>query len=106
RPEPQLIPEARAFLEVVGGGTPEAHEALAVARAIHPAVGELVEPLLGPTLSPTLVHASDRRNVIPARCAVTVDSRLLPGQTPADQAEIVLELLGPGDWELESIEAH
>ena len=23
RPEPQLIPEARAFLEVVGGGTPD-----------------------------------------------------------------------------------
>jgi len=106
RPEPQLIPEARAFLEVVGAGTPEAHDALAVARAIHPAVGEILEPLLGPTLSPTLVHASDRRNVIPARCVVTVDSRLLPGQTPAEQAEIVRELLGPGDWELEPIEAH
>src|SRR5947208_6987351 len=106
RPEPQLIPEARAFLEVVGGGTPDPAEALAVARLIHPVVAETLEPLLGPTLSPTLVHASDRRNVIPARCVVTVDSRLLPGQTPAEQAQIVRDLLGPGDWELEPIEAH
>src|SRR5438046_2775106 len=38
RPEPQLIPEAKAFLEVVGGGTPAPDEALAVARLIHPVV--------------------------------------------------------------------
>src|SRR5712691_10550383 len=101
RPDPQLIPEAQAFLAVVNDGhVPAPHEALAVARAIHTAVAEMLEPLLGATFSPTLVHASDRRNVIPALCEVTVDNRLLPGQTPDDAAAIVRELLGPGDWEL------
>src|SRR6266705_1956110 len=57
RPDPQLIPEAQAFLAVVNDGhVPEPHEALAVARAIHPAVAEMLEPLLGATFSPTLVH--------------------------------------------------
>ena len=49
------------------------------ARAVAPLAGELIEPLLGMTVAPTMAHASDKRNVIPALCEITVDTRLLPG---------------------------
>jgi len=57
-------------------------------------------------LSPTKITASQKRNVIPAVCDVTVDSRLLPGMTPDDQQAIVHEVLGDGDYELQVLEAH
>jgi acetylornithine deacetylase/succinyl-diaminopimelate desuccinylase-like protein len=43
--------------------------------------------------------------VIPAVCDVVVDSRLLPGQTPAEAAAIVRELAEGEDFEYELIEA-
>ena len=66
----------------------------------------MVEPLLSLTLSPTMISASKKRNVIPAICDVIVDSRLLPETTPVEQHAIVRAVLGEGDYELESLEAH
>ena len=106
-PERQLTPEVVALLETVTGETPATPEqALEQAGGIGPTLGELVEPLLSLTLSPTMATASQKRNVIPAVCDVTVDSRLLPGTTPAEQHEIVRDVLGEGDYELEVMEAH
>ena len=42
--------------------------------------------------------------MIPAVCEVTVDCRLLPGQTPEDVEPLVRAVLGDGDYELEWIE--
>jgi acetylornithine deacetylase/succinyl-diaminopimelate desuccinylase-like protein len=107
RPERHLIPEVEALIETVGGERPaSADEVLDRARAVSPLLAELVEPLLSMTLSPTMASASQKRNVVPALCAITVDSRLLPGMTPADQQEVVRTLLGEGDYELEVLEAH
>ena len=106
-PERKLTPEVVALLEAVTGESPASPgEALERARAIGQTFGELVEPLLSMTLSPTMVSASQKRNVIPALCDVTVDSRLLPGMSPAEQQEIVRNVLGDGDYELEVLEAH
>jgi acetylornithine deacetylase/succinyl-diaminopimelate desuccinylase-like protein len=58
------------------------------------------------TLAPTMISASKKRNVIPAICDVTVDSRLLPETTPAEQNAIVRSVLGDADYELESLEAY
>ncbi len=91
--EPQLIPEVAGFLEALLGEVPPAAEALARARAVAPLAGELVEPLLGMTVAPTKAHASDKRNVIPALCTVTVDIRLLPGQTPEEAERAVRDWL-------------
>ncbi len=107
RPEPRLGPETEAFLAALAGGrAPSAGEALAVARDVHPLAADLLEPLLGLTFAPTMAHASDKRNVIPALCEITVDCRLLPGQTQAEAEAVVRELLGPGDYELEFVEAQ
>jgi acetylornithine deacetylase/succinyl-diaminopimelate desuccinylase-like protein len=105
RAEPRHTPETEAFFRAVGGEVPPASEAAARATELHAEFGAYFEALLGPTYAPTIVEASQRRNVIPAKCEVTVDSRLLPGMTPADSEAIVREVLGPGDYELEWIEA-
>jgi acetylornithine deacetylase/succinyl-diaminopimelate desuccinylase-like protein len=56
------------------------------------------------TVAPTMVRASSKRNVIPALCEVTVDVRLLPGQTPADAEAELRAWLGDGAYDLENYE--
>ena len=106
-PELQLTQEAEALIEAVTGEKPSTpQEARERAYAIGQTFGELFEPLLSLTLSPTMVTASQKRNVIPAICEVTVDSRLLPGTTPAEQHEVVRSVLGEGEYELDVLESH
>ena len=68
--------------------------------------GDIIEPLLGTTLSPTMITASAKRNVIPNRCEITVDCRILPGHTQREVEETVAELLEGAEYDLEWIEAH
>jgi acetylornithine deacetylase/succinyl-diaminopimelate desuccinylase-like protein len=106
-PEQQLTPEVSALLETVTGATPTSpDDALARAEEIGSFFAAMVEPLLSLTFSPTMASASQKRNVIPAICDVIVDSRLLPGMTPAEQLAVARRVLGEGDYELESLEAH
>jgi len=100
-PEPVLIPEAAGFFEAMADSVPPVSDALARARSIDPVAAELVEPLLGMTVAPTMISASQKRNVIPGHCEVTVDCRLLPGQTEADADGLVRAWLGDGDYEVE-----
>ena len=102
--EPRLIPEVEGFFTAVNGDVPPAGRALAAARALSPLAVEVVEPLLGLTVSPTQARASEKRNVIPAVCEITLDVRLLPGQTPEEAEALLRERLGPGDYELENVE--
>jgi len=107
RPEPRLEPEVAALLQAVAGSVPEdPSELVPFARAIDRQLSDLIEPLLSLTFAPTMIEASRKRNVIPALCEVTVDSRLLPGQTVDEQLELARTVLGDGDYELESIEAQ
>jgi len=106
-PEQKLTPEVEGLLEAVTGKRPTSPaDVLESARDIGQSFAEMVEPLLSMTLSPTKITASQKRNVIPAVCDVTVDSRLLPGMTPDDQQAIVRDVLGDGDYELQVLEAH
>jgi acetylornithine deacetylase/succinyl-diaminopimelate desuccinylase-like protein len=107
RPERHLIPEVEALVQTVTGEQPTSpDQVLELARSVSPLMAEMVEPLLSMTLSPTMATASQKRNVIPAIADVTVDSRLLPGTTTEEQEAVVREILGGGDYELESLEAH
>jgi acetylornithine deacetylase/succinyl-diaminopimelate desuccinylase-like protein len=106
-PERSLTPEVEGLLATVTGTKPQtADEALDLARGISQTFAQMVEPLLSMTLSPTMATASRTRNVVPAVCEVTIDSRLLPGMTAQEQQEVVLGVLGDGDYELESLEAR
>ena len=105
-PEPSLGPEVEELLRAVAGRVPPASEALALAESIHPLAAALVEPLLSMTVSPTMIQASHLRNVVPALCEVTVDCRLLPGQTQPEAEAVLREALGDGDYELEWLEPH
>ena len=107
QPERSLGPETTALLEALTGEPPSGlDEALVRAREVHPLAAELVEPLLALTLSPTMAEASQKRNVIPARCDVTVDCRLLPGQQPAEVEPLLREVLGAGTYSIEWLEAY
>jgi acetylornithine deacetylase/succinyl-diaminopimelate desuccinylase-like protein len=107
RPEPQVQQEVEAFLRAVVGDVPSAGAVLERARSVDPIVAELVAPLLALTLSPTMISASDKRNVIPALCEVTVDCRLLPGQHPQGVEPMIRAVLG-GDieYDLDFLEAQ
>ncbi|MHB1244735.1 MAG: M20/M25/M40 family metallo-hydrolase, partial [Gaiellaceae bacterium] len=104
RPEPSIGPEVAGFLDAVLGEQPPPGEVLARLAAVDRLAVETIEPLLSFTLSPTMVEASERRNVVPGTCEVVVDRRLLPGQLPEDVEPILREVLGEGDYELETIE--
>jgi acetylornithine deacetylase/succinyl-diaminopimelate desuccinylase-like protein len=107
RPEPQIGPELELFLRALLGEVPPASEAVERAAAVDQAARHLVEPLTGMTLSPTIVSASRQRNVIPALCEVTVDCRLVPGQTQAEAEALIRGALGDDrSWELEWIEGQ
>jgi len=106
RDEPEVGPEVGAFLQAVCGEVPQPMEAVSVARAVHPLAGDIVEPLLGTTLAPTEIEASKKRNVIPNRCQITVDCRILPGHTQAEVEAKVASLLDGVAYDLEWIEAQ
>jgi acetylornithine deacetylase/succinyl-diaminopimelate desuccinylase-like protein len=104
--EPELGPEVEAFLRAVCGEVPSAREAVSAARAVHPLAGDIVEPLLGTTLAPTMIEASQKRNVIPNRCQITVDCRILPEHTQDEiRARIAHQLQG-ADYDFEWIEGQ
>jgi acetylornithine deacetylase/succinyl-diaminopimelate desuccinylase-like protein len=104
-PEASIGPEVAGFLDAVLGEQPPPSEVLARLRAFDPLAAETIEPLLAFTLSPTMIAASERRNVIPGTVELTVDRRLLPGQTPEEVDPIVRSILGDdGYFELETIE--
>jgi acetylornithine deacetylase/succinyl-diaminopimelate desuccinylase-like protein len=106
-PQPQLEPEVADFMKLVTGeDAPAPTELLDRAEQIHPLAVELVEPQLGMTLSPTMISASKTRNVIPSLVEVTVDCRLLPGQTQDEAEQVIRDVLGAGEYELEWLEAH
>jgi acetylornithine deacetylase/succinyl-diaminopimelate desuccinylase-like protein len=107
KPEPQLQQEVEMFLHAVLGETPPPIDAVGRARAVDPVAATLVEPLLAPTFSPTMARASQKRNVIPAVCEISVDCRLLPGQTQEKIEPMLRAVLGDDvEYELEWIEAQ
>jgi acetylornithine deacetylase/succinyl-diaminopimelate desuccinylase-like protein len=99
-PDRELIPEVQALLDVLGVSVSDGGDALAAARALDPTAATMIEPLLSLTLSPTMISASQKRNVIPALTEVTVDCRLLPGQTQGYAESLIRERLGDGDYEI------
>jgi acetylornithine deacetylase/succinyl-diaminopimelate desuccinylase-like protein len=55
--------------------------------------GNLFDPLLHNTVSPTILHASNKINVIPSEVSVEMDCRLLPGFQPDDLIGELLKIV-------------
>jgi acetylornithine deacetylase/succinyl-diaminopimelate desuccinylase-like protein len=99
--EPRIGPEVEGLLQAAVDVVPAPGDVIRLARELDPLAAELVAPLLSLTVSPTMIKASEKRNVIPGTCEVTVDCRLLPGQTQAEAERTVRARLGDGPYELE-----
>jgi acetylornithine deacetylase/succinyl-diaminopimelate desuccinylase-like protein len=78
RPAYELTPEPEAFLRALGVDAADLERALREIEERNPLVGILLEPMLGVTLSPTMISASEKINVIPARAELKVDCRVPP----------------------------
>jgi acetylornithine deacetylase/succinyl-diaminopimelate desuccinylase-like protein len=105
------------FLDALAGGRPviersEAGDALAAALGVDPESGVaeleesdprlavLFEPTLGVTFTPTMVSASEKINVIPARAKLQVDCRVPPGLGEDHVRMRLAELVGENGYEL------
>jgi len=89
-PTPRILPEAEAFLRLVGTSDPADLDA--PLRAV-------VEPMLSHSISPTIIEASKQRNVIPALCDLVCDCRLLPGETQEEAEAEIRAVLGEDDYD-------
>ena len=91
RPKTHVLPEAEAFLELVG--TTDLGQ-------LDPPLRAIVEPMLAHSISPTIIEASKQRNVIPARCDLVCDCRLLPGETQFEAEAEIRAALGEDNYDL------
>jgi acetylornithine deacetylase/succinyl-diaminopimelate desuccinylase-like protein len=87
-----LVRQMLALLVGDEDGTCE--EALARAAALHPAFEHVLPALVGTTMAPTVLDASNKRNVLPARASVELDCRILAGTSAEEVEKEVRELLG------------
>ena len=69
-------------------------EALREASALHPMWEHAIPAIAGTTMAPTILHGSLARNVMPARAAVEIDCRTLPGTTVEEVLAAVRLRLG------------
>jgi acetylornithine deacetylase/succinyl-diaminopimelate desuccinylase-like protein len=78
-PSFELTETASALITRLGGDPDDPAGALEQIAKNDPVLPIIVEPMLGVTLTPTMVHASDKVNVIPSRAQIKVDCRVPPG---------------------------
>lgn len=104
QPTPNLIPQAKALLEALGADPSDPRAALETIVATDPRMAAIVGPLLGVTLSPTMITASEKLNVIPAKTVIKVDCRVPPGLGEAEALAAANEVLGAGDHEVDFLE--
>lgn len=99
-----LVPEAEAMLSALGADPSDPRAALETVMATDPRMAALTAPLLGVTLSPTMIQASAKLNVIPAKTVIKVDCRVPPGLGVNAARAAAAEVLGEGEFEIDFIE--
>ena len=99
-----VTPVARQMVETIASVLPSA-QGLILRGLLNPALtngllallgstGAVLDPLLHNTVSPTILHGSDKINVIPCQACVELDGRLLPGHTPDELVAELRQLVG------------
>jgi acetylornithine deacetylase/succinyl-diaminopimelate desuccinylase-like protein len=92
-----LTEPPRAFLSAVGLDPQDPEGALDAIRAVDPKLAAIVEPTFGVTFAPTIIEASSKINVIPARAELKVDCRVPAGMGSEETMARVREALGDTD---------
>jgi acetylornithine deacetylase/succinyl-diaminopimelate desuccinylase-like protein len=82
------------MLEGLGLDPADIPAAIGRLEASDPLLPVFVEPMLSVTLTPTMVSASEKMNVIPARATLKVDCRVPPGLGEDVALQRLHELLG------------
>jgi acetylornithine deacetylase/succinyl-diaminopimelate desuccinylase-like protein len=90
----ELTEVAEATISGLGLDPSDPHRALDQIAAAEPELLVVVEPMLGVTVVPTMVHASDKINVIPSRAELRVDCRVPPGLGEDAARRRIDEVLG------------
>jgi acetylornithine deacetylase/succinyl-diaminopimelate desuccinylase-like protein len=102
RPAITPTPEPQALLEALDMNTNgDLSAGLAKLEEKEPRLAVLVEPIFGITFSPTMISASEKINVIPARAQLKVDCRVPPGLGQDDVRARVEEVLGDDGYSIE-----
>ncbi len=102
RPVLEPSPEPVAFMRALGIDVDgDLDAALAEVERIDPRLVVMLEPMLGVTLAPTMISASEKINVIPARARLKVDCRVPPGLGEEHARKRILSALGEGDHDIE-----
>jgi acetylornithine deacetylase/succinyl-diaminopimelate desuccinylase-like protein len=92
-----LTDPPRAFLSAIGLDPGDPDGALAAIRDVDAQLAALVEPTFGVTFAPTIIQASSKINVIPARAELKVDCRVPAGMGAEETMARVQEALGDTD---------
>jgi acetylornithine deacetylase/succinyl-diaminopimelate desuccinylase-like protein len=91
RPPYDMADEPRALLEAIGEDPADPEKAIA---GMDPRLAAMVEAIMQVTLAPTIVSASEKINVIPARAELRVDCRAPAGMETAAVLARVREMVG------------
>ena len=100
-----LTDEPRAFVAALGLDPDDPEGSLHRIAEVDDRLAKMVEPAMGVTFAPTIIAASEKINVIPARAELKVDCRVPPGMGAEETMARVREVLGPDDgFEVEFLE--
>ncbi len=83
-----------ALLRGLGYDPDDPAAALQAITQTAPGLLIFLEPMLGVTLTPTMIHASDKINVIPSRAELKIDCRVPPGLGEEAALRRIEEALG------------
>ena len=101
-PAPDVTEAPRALLTALGEDPGDPDGAVARLREVEPRLAAMVDPTLRVTLAPTMVSASEKINVIPARAELRVDCRVPPGM----EADATLARIGEVLGEVDGVEVQ
>jgi acetylornithine deacetylase/succinyl-diaminopimelate desuccinylase-like protein len=99
-PAYELSPEPEAFIRAMGLHTGDLEGVMRAVEEKDPRIAILLEPMLGVTFSPTMIHASEKINVIPARAELQVDCRVPPELGEEHALKRIREVIGDDGYDV------